>query len=82
MARTKQVNKADIEFDTAYLYREIDAEGVAKVYANVGYRIVTVEGESWGRELERFEIKGQALQQVASLFAALKSHLESEEGIV
>ena len=78
MARTKQVNKADIEFDTAYLYRETDLDGDEHVFANVGYRVATAEGESWGRDLERFEVT----TRVAALFAAITTHIKTEEGIV
>lgn len=79
---TAILTKEDIEFDSAFLYSVIDPfTGNLIIKANVGYTIITVEGETIKRRLTDYEVTGSARTKVINLFSQLKTVIMTQEGI-
>ena len=76
------LTKADIEFDSAYLYKETDPiTSTVTIRANVGYTVTTNEGETIKRDLNGYELTGGARTRIVNAFAALKTVIMAQEGI-
>ena len=76
------LTKTDIEFESAYLYKERDPDtGNVALKANVGYTVTTVEGETIRRDLNGYEFTGGDKTRIVNAFAALKAAIKTQEGI-
>lgn len=72
------LTKLDIVFDDYRVYRELQEDGTYKVYANAGYHLTTVEGESIPRS-KTVELTGAAKTRAATLLGDIKTAFLAQE---
>lgn len=78
------LTKSDVKFDEIRVFRvtTLDDQGkeVTKWYVNVGYRVLTAEGEEFNRD-KQIEIKGTNLTEAKAFFDKIVAAVKAEEGI-
>ena len=78
----RNLTKKDIEFDSAYLYKETDpTTGDVTLRVNVGYTITTDEGETIKRDLNGQELTGGDKARANNMFNSLIAEIKTQEGI-
>ena len=81
----KTLTKSGIKFNEMRVSSETTLDpntgnNVTKWYINVGYKVLTIEGEKYNRD-KQIELKGTKLTTVKSFFTTIKNQILSEEGV-
>jgi len=74
------LTKQDIKFDEFRLFREKQPDDTYKWYVNVGYRVLTAEGEEYGRD-KQVELTGTRKTAAINFLTDLYNFLKAGEGI-
>ena len=74
------LTKQDIKFDELRLSRELQPDATYKWYATVGYRVETVEGETYNRD-KQIELTGARKTVAINFLTDLYNFLKAGEGI-
>ena len=74
------LTKSDIKFDELRLFREKQPDETYKWYVNVGYKVLTAEGEEYNRD-KQVELTGTRKTAAINFLTDLYNFLKAGEGI-
>ena len=74
------LTKSDIKFDELRLSRVLQPDDTYKWYVNVGYKVLTAEGEEYNRD-KQVELTGTRKTAAINFLTDLYNFLKAGEGI-